>query len=270
MNLSEVTRALLSRGEKGLVPFLTAGYPDPDTFLQLLETAAAAGSDVIEIGVPFSDPIADGPIIQAASQAVLAQGMSLRKTLALARQAAASIDTPLVLMGYVNPILRMGREKFAEAAGEAGISGVIVPDVPHEESGELRQRLAGCGITLIDLLAPTSGPERVSRIAGSADGFLYLVSVTGVTGVRSARERDLGAFVARVRQRTDLPLYVGFGVSDREQAVQTVRHADGVIIGSALIRLIQAAPDGAAAVTRIENFLSDIKQAITCEQRSES
>ena len=218
MILREATEAMRRRGEKALVPFFTAGFPDEDTSLRLLQTAARAGCHVIEIGIPFSDPIADGPLIQASSEQALANGMSLEKALGLAEQAGRECSAALVLMSYVNPLLRIGLERFGKRARKAGVSGVIIPDVPFEESGEIRATLGRSEITLVDLVAPTSDGERLERIAHSAEGFLYLVSVTGVTGVRSELAPDLGDFVGRVRAHTELPLYVGFGVSDAAQA----------------------------------------------------
>ncbi len=268
MKLTETTRGLREAGQKVLVPFFTAGYPDEQTFLALLETAARAGCRVIEIGVPFSDPIADGPVIQESSQQVLAGGMTLRRALELTAEASARTDAALVMMGYVNPLLAMGLEEFAAAARQAGVAGVIVPDTPLEESADVRRALGDQGVALVDLVAPTSSEKRVGRIAAKATGFLYLVSMTGVTGAGLAPGRQVADLVARVRRRTDLPLYVGFGVSRADQAAAIVQHADGVIIGSALIRLIQAAPSGAEAVTRVEAFLGECLQAMN-SQRSE-
>jgi len=261
-NLSAATSACRQDGVKALVPFFTAGYPDEATFLELVAAAGRAGCPVIEIGVPFSDPIADGPVIQASSQAALARGMSLRRALDLTAEAAASTPAALVLMGYLNPILRLGLDAFADAARQAGISGVIVPDVPLEESAPIRRALATAELTLVDLVAPNSDPDRIARIGAVAGGFLYLVSLTGVTGSRAVFGHDLDDFVGRVRRGSDLPLYVGFGVSDREQAERVTRRADGVIIGSALIRIIQSAPDPGAAVARVERFLGEIARAL--------
>lgn len=263
MTLREATRTLEASGEKALVAFLTAGYPDEPTFLRLLEAADRAGCDVIEIGIPFSDPIADGPLIQASSKIALDGGMSLSRAIELAGAVSGKTAAPLVFMSYYNPILRMGDARFAERARDAGVSGVIIPDVPLEESAAVRGVLNDHGIILVDLVAPTSSDARIARIAGGADGFVYLVSVTGVTGVHSPERRDLAAFVGRVRKHTDLPLYVGFGISSAGKARETVRDADGVIIGSALIRIIQAAPAPDAAVEAVGEFLAGVKQSIS-------
>ena len=266
--LADVTRRLKDDGDKALVAFFTAGYPDEETFVEMAVAASHAGADVIEIGIPFSDPIADGPVIQSSSETALAGGMTVARALSLSGQIAGRVDTPLVAMGYVNPILNMGPERFVATAAAAGISGLILPDVPLEESADLRRITRSGGLSFIDLLAPTSDDDRVRRIAAAAagaggdGGFLYLVSVTGVTGSGSAGSADLEPFVARVRAATTLPLYVGFGVSTAQQARDTAQLADGVIIGSQLIRL---AADGAAAgaAARISEFLTGVKEAIS-------
>jgi tryptophan synthase alpha chain len=263
MTLRDVTTRLRRDGKKALVPFFTAGYPDDNTFVELVLAAAGAGCDAIEIGVPFSDPIADGPVIQVSSQAALAAGMTLEHALGLAETVAARTGTPLIAMGYINPILNMGLERFASRASKAGIGGVILPDVSLEESTAFRGPLRDSGIDYIDLVAPTSGADRVKTIVTRSNGagsFVYLVSVAGVTGTRLSPFDRLGAFTGRVRAFTGLPLYVGFGVSSPENAREVVRHADGVIIGSQLIRLIQEARGD--AVRAVSGFLSEVRRAI--------
>jgi tryptophan synthase alpha chain len=259
-DLATTTTALRARGKKALVAFLTAGYPDDASFEDLVTAAADAGCDVIEIGIPFSDPIADGPVIQAASNAALAHGVTLRSVLEhMARLSARCV--PLVGMSYINPILRMGVETFAGAARESGLSGLILPDVSFEESGAFRPALCAHGLAYIDLVAPTSDDARVRTIAGASSGFVYLVSVTGVTGARSARPIGVTELVDRVRAATETPVYVGFGVSTPEHAADVARHADGVIIGS---RLMQLAADGPAAQAgrRVGDFLAAARKAI--------
>lgn len=256
-----MTHAARRSGRKALVAFLTAGYPDVPTFQDTLAAASDAGCDVIEIGVPFSDPIADGPVIQRASAGALAGGMSLTKALELAGTASEKTASAMVIMSYLNPILSFGTARFPAAAAGAGISGVILPDVPVEESGELRAGFAGAGIDYIDLLAPTSSDERIGAIAAEAAGFLYLVSTTGVTGKEGDLSADLPDFIDRVREQTDTPAYVGFGISTPEQASAVCAHADGVIIGSQLIRLMeQDGGDGAAK--RVGAFLKKVRTAI--------
>ncbi|MFH1999945.1 MAG: tryptophan synthase subunit alpha [Planctomycetota bacterium] len=262
MTLQEKTQSIRSAGRKGLAPFFTAGYPDEDGFIELIKAATRAGSDMIEIGIPFSDPIADGPVIQASSQRALEQGMSLKKALALTEKVSHITSAALVLMGYLNPFLQMGIDSFARHAKQAGASGVIVPDLPFEESKEIRGKLGEQGLTLIDLVAPTSSNERIAKMAGGFDGFLYLVSLTGVTGVRKSMEPNIKAFVNRVRAYTELPLYVGFGVSDKEMARETVRHADGVILGSALVKIINNVENRGQAIDNVEAFLSGVRAAI--------
>ena len=194
-------------GRPALVPFLTAGYPDADTSLRLIEAAAEAGCRIVEIGVPFSDPVADGPVIQQASQRALAGGMTLAGALDLAAEAVRRFDLAVVLMGYLNPILGYGPERFAAACRQAGVSGVIVPDLPLEEAAGLRRLLAEHEVCLVELVAPTSGEDRLAAYGRTATGFLYLVSTTGVTGAGTGQ--DISSYVERVRRHTDLPLVRG-------------------------------------------------------------
>lgn len=262
---------LRAHRRKALVAYLTAGYPDADASLALILAAAQAGCDLIEIGIPFSDPVADGPVIQAASTAALAGGMTVAGAMALAARASAQTDVPLLFMSYVNPILAYGIDRFADDAARAGVAGAIVPDVPHEESGEIRAALEARGLALIDLVAPTSSDARVRAIAETARGFLYLVSVTGVTGARALLDATLSTFLSRVRSVTELPLYVGFGISSPAQAAAVAAEADGVIIGSRLLALAGAGGDGDAALgdaeettaaARVGAFLAQVRAAL--------
>ena len=251
-----------SDSERPLVfPYLTAGFPTPAATADLVRAALAGGASGLEIGVPFSDPLADGPAIQRANTAALAAGSTMETALDAARAArAAAPDAPITLMGYLNPFLAYGRENedgdggpagavgeplapFARAAAEAGVDGVILVDLPVEESDPAREVLTAHGIAPIYLLAPTSTPERIAATAERAAGFIYLVSVTGVTGVRDQLASDLPQFAARVRAQTDLPLAVGFGISRREQVEAVGRIAEAAIIGSALTAVIADAPD---------------------------
>jgi tryptophan synthase alpha chain len=258
-DLATITDGLRADGKKALVAFLTAGYPDERTFEEIAIAAADAGCDVIEIGIPFSDPIADGPVIQAASNAALANGVTLRSALAQCARLPARV--PLVGMSYVNPILRMGVEAFADRARESGLSGMILPDVSFEESNAFRPALEERGLAYIDLVAPTSDDARLRAIASAASGFVYLVSVTGVTGARSVLPVGVTGLADRVRAATETPVYVGFGVSTPEQAAEVALHADGVIIGS---RLMQLAGDGprTQAARRVGDFLIAARRAI--------
>jgi tryptophan synthase alpha chain len=244
--LTRITRELKAAGTRPLVPFLTAGFPDESTFGALLAVVASAGCPLVEIGIPFSDPVADGPVIQMSSQQALGQGMTLTRTLELAAGAANDHGLGVVLMGYLNPILKFGPDRFAAACGEAKVAGVIIPDLPPEEASGIRSLLAVDGTDLVDLVAPTTDPARLARNVPLAGGFLYLVSTTGVTGV-AADNDTLPAYVARVRALTDLPLYVGFGLAEPGQAARVAAVADGAIVGSALIRVISEAGDNAVA-----------------------
>lgn len=262
MRLGERATEIRAAGRKALVAFLTAGYPDEETFVEVARAAVEAGCDAVEVGVPFSDPIADGPVIQASSAASLSRGMTLAGALSLAGGLASRNTTPLIIMSYINPILAYGVVRFADDAAEAGVSGVILPDVSFEESPPFRAALGAAGVETVDLIAPTSSDERVAMIAREAAGFLYLVSTTGVTGARRASSiESLPAFVERVRSVTDVPLYVGFGVSTPEDAAAVARTADGVIIGSQLIREIDAGEAGGASA-RVGGFVERVRRAI--------
>ncbi len=267
MRLRERTQAIKASGDKALIPFFTAGYPDEDTFLNLLGAATSLGCSVIEIGIPFSDPMADGPVIQATSQKALAAGMTLNHAIELVATASAENPAAYVFMSYINPIMQMGFAEFSRRAAAAGVAGLIIPDLPVEEAGEIRETLANGGITLVELLAPTSGQTRISQISRKADGFLYLVSITGVTGVKSAEANALTDFIALVKSETDTPLYVGFGVATPAQAADISQLADGVIIGSALIKIINEAAEG-KAVEAVKSYLEEIVAAINGANRS--
>lgn len=259
--LASTTTALRARGKKALVAFLTAGYPDHAAFEELVSVAADTGCDVIEIGIPFSDPIADGSVIQAASSAALARGVTLQGTLEQVARLSSRVSVPLVGMSYINPILCMGVNTFADAARDSGLAGMILPDVSFEESDAFRPSLLARALAYIDLVAPTSSDSRLRAIAGASTGFVYVVSVTGVTGTRNALPVGITELADRVRAATDTPVYVGFGVSTPEHAATVARHADGVIIGS---RLMQLAGDGdpAQAGRRVGEFLAATRRAI--------
>lgn len=256
--LERLTRSRRTDGLKTLVPFLTAGYPDRQTFQQLVAAVARSGCRILEIGIPFSDPVADGPVIQASSQKALAEGVNLAEVLDLAGMARNDHGLEVVLMGYLNPILYFGPETFASACGKQGVAGVIVPDLPPEESGGLRSLLGQQDVTLVDLVAPTTTDQRLKTIAAQAAGFLYLVSVTGVTGSGLETGSDLSSYLARVASFSDVPRYVGFGVSNPEQAAGICQQADGVIIGSELIRIIDRAGNPEQAAAHLEDFLNAV------------
>ncbi len=261
MILEQTTREFRTAGRKALVPFVTAGFPDEATSLALIRAAGETGCPVVEIGVPFSDPVADGPVIQQASQRALEQGMTLRRAFD-AVTAAREHGAQPVMMTYLNPILRMEPATFAREAAQAGCAGVIVPDLGFEETGILRPVLADEGLALIDLAAPTTPDDRLARIAGPAAGFLYLVAVTGVTGTCSPVAEQLAAFAGRVRASTDLPLYAGFGIDGPARAVSSAEACDGVIMGSALLRCFLEESDSAAGLERARTLLIETRQAL--------
>ena len=226
----------------GLVIFVTAGDPHPDQTVELMHALVAAGADVLELGVPFSDPMADGPVIQRASERALAQGMDLRRVLDQVRAfRQTDTTTPLVLMGYLNPIEQMGVERFADAAAAAGVDGALTVDLPFDEEPAHAAALRSAGLDSIFLLAPTSGPERARAVAAQASGFLYYVSVRGVTGAGKVDLADVEAQVRALTQHTALPVGVGFGVRTPQAAAQIAGFADAVVVGSAVIEQIEAA-----------------------------
>jgi tryptophan synthase alpha chain len=254
--------ALRAEGRAGLVTYLTAGDPDPDTSARLFGGLAAAGADLIEIGMPFSDPMADGPVIQEAGQRALKQGMNLRHTLALVRKLRRDDDaTPVVLMGYYNPIYRYGVDGFASDAIAAGVDGVIVVDLPPEEDAELTGPARAAGLDLIRLATPTSDDQRLPRIVETASGFIYYVAIAGITGTRSADTASVAAAVSRLRRFTQLPIVVGFGIRAPEQAAAVARAADAAAVGSSLVQrlALNLAPDGTAKPGLVEAVLADVR-----------
>ncbi len=229
--------AVFANKKTAFMPYAPLGYPTMAGSLDVVRTLVEAGADLIEIGVPFSDPLADGPTIQAATQQALNNGMTVAKCLAMVKELRAEgIATPFMLMGYMNPFLAFGIDRLGEAAQEAGVDGFIVPDLPPEEATEFEAMCSKNEQGLIYMLAPTSTPERIELIADKARGFIYLVSLTGVTGARDHLSTALPDFLGRVRAATDKPLAVGFGIGNGEQARQVAQYADGVIVGSALVK----------------------------------
>ena len=254
--------ALREEGRAGLVTYLTAGDPDPDTFTKLFAGLAAAGADLIEVGMPFSDPMADGPAIQEAGQRALKQGMNLRRTLALVSELRRSDDTtPIVLMGYYNPIYRYGPEAFPRDAVGAGVDGVIVVDLPPEEDAELTGPAHSAGLDFIRLATPTSDEQRLPLIVESASGFLYYVAIAGITGTRSADSADVATAVTKLRRFTRLPIAVGFGIRTPEQAAQVARAADAAVVGTALVQrlAVNLDPDSRAQPGLVEAVLADVR-----------
>ena len=232
---------LREKNKAALICYVTAGDPDIDFTGQIIDCMEASGVDMVEIGIPFSDPMADGPVIQAASERSLANATSLSDVLSLVRKIRFRSDIPIILFGYYNPFFSYGAQRFARDAREAGADGVLVVDLPPEEAGELGIHMEREGLDRIFLLAPTSTEERIEMVSQSASGFIYVVSVTGVTGARPDMDYDLEDLVVRIRHRSELPVGVGFGVSSARQAAEIASFSDAVIVGSALVRIIEGA-----------------------------
>ena len=235
---------LKTAGRAALVTFLTAGDPDPETSLALVRALPAAGADVIELGMPFTDPMADGPAIQMSSQRALKAGQTLKKTLELVRAFRGSDDaTPLVLMGYYNPIYVYGVDRFLRDAKSAGVDGLIIVDLPPEEDGELCLPALKAGLNFIRLATPTTDDKRLPAVLANTSGFVYYVSITGITGAATPDAEKVAAAVARIKRHTKLPVAVGFGVRTAEQAAGIASGADGVVVGSALVSVLKGSLD---------------------------
>ncbi len=254
--------ALRAAGRKALIPYITAGDPDPSLTVALLRALVESGADILELGVPFSDPMADGPVNQRSSERALAKGVSLASVLGMVREfRTLDRDTPVVLMGYANPIEAMGIEKFVSDAAAAGVDGVLVVDYPPEESTRLAELSRRHGIDPIFMLAPTSTDRRIEEVARVGSGYLYYVSLKGVTGAGSLDLAEVAARIPRIRAATRLPIGVGFGIRDAESARVIARSADAVVIGSRIIQEIEAAGP-AEAVARVQALLKPIRAAL--------
>jgi tryptophan synthase alpha chain len=257
--MAEVTRIneAFGKGPAALMPYFTIGYPDYETSLDVVEACVEAGADLMELGVPFSDPLADGPTIQHSTQVALENGITVKRCLdAVAELRTRGLAIPLMLMGYTNPVLAYGLEKFVADAAEAGASGFIIPDLPPDEGGELISLCKQHGLDLVFLLSPNSSEERIRFVTQQSSGYVYLVSVLGITGERAVMLVELAEFVKRVRSQTEKRLAVGFGISTPEQAAAVGEIADGVIVGSALIKAVGQADDPVAAAGK---FVSELK-----------
>lgn len=244
---------------KVFIPFITGGDPDIETSYELIKTMAENGADIIEIGIPFSDPIAEGPVIQEADLRALASGTTTDALFDLVVRLRKEIDIPLIFMTYMNPIYVYGTERFMKRCAQVGIDGVIVPDVPFEEKAELAGACSANGIELISMIAPTS-EERIETIAKEAEGFIYCVSSLGVTGVRSEITTDIGSMVKHVKTVTKVPVAVGFGISTPEQAKKMAGLSDGAIVGSAIVKLV--AKYGKDAVSHVADYVKSMKTAV--------
>ncbi|EAX47130.1 tryptophan synthase, alpha subunit [Thermosinus carboxydivorans Nor1] len=260
--LNEVFCQLKAQGRKGLIVYLTAGCPDFAATLEAVQAVEAAGANIIEIGIPFSDPMADGPVIQKAASLALQGGATTGKVLELVRQIRQKSAIPLVVMTYINTVLQFGVEKFVRSFAQAGLDGLIVPDLPVEESALLENYCREAGLALIQFIAPTTAPERAVTICHKAAGFLYCISATGVTGVRQVDYSQIGSLINNVRQYTSLPVAIGFGIGSPQAAREAADYADAVIIGSAIMQqLIDKGVDAARA------FTESVRLAL--DQRSE-
>lgn len=259
--ISRRFKELQQRGEKGLVTFITAGDPDLATTGELILALEKSGADIIELGVPFSDPMADGPTIQKSSERALAAGTTLPKILALVKSVRQHSAIPIILMGYYNPVFSYGPGKFLADAAAAGVDGVILVDLPPEEAGEFKAVADRCGVDVIFLLAPTSDAGRISKVLKLASGFIYYVSVTGVTGARLQVAESADSAVAQIKKNSRVPVVVGFGISDPAQAGAMAAIADGVVVGSALVKFFEEYA-GAELKTRLTGFVTSLKAGI--------
>jgi tryptophan synthase alpha chain len=261
-------RALRERDEAAFIPFLMAGDRGLDTTARLLDVLVEAGADAIELGMPFSDPMADGPVHQRAAERALAAGTTLTGVLELVIDFRKRSDVPIVLFGYANPFFRFGPDRLADAAAQAGVDAVLTVDAPPEEAEPLRRALRARNVDLIFLLAPTSTDERIEAVLRVASGFVYFVSVAGVTGVKAADSSAIADVVTRIRARTSLPVGVGFGVTRPDQAAAVASIADAVIVGTALSRLVEEAADADAAVASVGELARALKQATRRDGRT--
>ena len=260
---NRLVQALASRraeGRKALIPYVMAGDPDDAATERLIGLLAEAGADAVELGVPFSDPIADGPVNQRAGFRALGREMSLGRAIELVARVRRHVEVPLLFMTYYNLFLHRGLAAFCREAVDAGLDGVIAADLPPEDGGDLAAAAASAGLATVFLLAPTSTEERIRTVAGTSTGFIYCVSRTGVTGVRDEVPQDLEALVRRIKAETDTPVCVGFGISRPSQARQVARFADGVIVGSVLVQMLE---DDPADLGRVGAFVRDLKAAVS-------
>ncbi len=262
-HIAEAFARTRAEGRAALMPYLTLGYPTPHLSLELVEAIVAGGADLVELGIPFSDPLADGPTIQRATHLALQQGMTVARCLEMATELRArGVEVPLLFMGYLNPILAYGVEAFVQDSAQAGIVGLIIPDLPPEEGDEVEEACRDCGLALVYLLAPTSTEERIRLVSQRATGFIYLVSVTGVTGARTQLPPGLAGFVSRVRAVTKMPLAIGFGIATPQQARWVGELADGVVVGSAILRLVEDEAAVKQPARKVEDFVRSLRRGL--------
>lgn len=252
--MSRIQSFFIEKNKKALIGYVTVGYPSIEATLEIVPALVDSGCDMIELGIPFSDPMADGPIIQKSSHEALQHGTTPRNCIDIARQLRERLDVPLIFMGYYNPILHYGIDAFCQACADAGVDGLIIPDLPPEESDELEKSASSHMIDMIYLLAPTSDDARIDIVTEKSTGFIYLVSLTGVTGSGAELPPELENFVSRVRHKTSKPLCVGFGITSPEQARRVAEVADGIIVGSKIIKLIEEDP----SLEKMKNLVRDL------------
>jgi tryptophan synthase alpha chain len=256
--LSHIVSVFGGTKHTALIPYITVGYPSVETTLKVVPLLANSGCDIIELGIPFSDPLADGATIQRASYEALRQGVTSEVCFEVAQELRRQVEIPLVFMTYYNPVLKFGLEQFCSKCSGVGVDGLIIPDLPPEEGEELEQSTRRHELDLIYLLSPASTEERVQLVVSRSSGFIYLVSLTGVTGARNELPEELESFVARVRERTEKPLCVGFGVSTPEHARRIAKIADGVIVGSRIIQLL----DEDKSLKNVCSFIESLRDAL--------
>jgi tryptophan synthase alpha chain len=259
--IAETFARLRREGRPGLVTYTTAGDPDLPRSADILRALDRAGADVLEVGVPFSDPLADGPVIQRATERALAAGGNLQSSLTMISRVRGSIAAPIVIFSYANPLLRMGVRSFVARAAEAGVDGVLALDLPIEEAGEFRETLAGAGLDTIFLLSPTTTDARIRKAAELGRGFLYGISRLGVTGAREQVASGAEALVRRIRAQTAMPIALGFGISRPEHVAEVTAYADAAVVGSALVALIAEASGTPALIERVEDYVRSLKGA---------
>ncbi|MCD6319319.1 MAG: tryptophan synthase subunit alpha [Candidatus Desulfofervidaceae bacterium] len=264
--ITQVFKKTKKQNRRVLIPFITAGDPNLETTKKLILTIAQNGGDILELGVPFSDPLADGPTIQVASQRALKNGVKLADILALVKDVRSQTDMPIVLMGYYNPFFQYGLEHLAQDAAKAGVNGFIIPDLPIEEADEWLKYSRAHHLDTIFLIAPTTPSTRARKIAQKSSGFIYYVSVTGVTGARSDLPEDLIQNLKQLRQITSRPIGVGFGIASPEHVKRLVPYADGIIVGSAIVRIIEKTKDSDEACLKVGEFVRSLAQATIIEE----
>jgi tryptophan synthase alpha chain len=260
--ITQTFNTLAAANRKALVTYLTAGDPDPETSFAILRAACDAGIDILELGIPFSDPTADGPVIQAASQRALKAGMTLTKTLDLAARLRKEVDTPIMLFGYYNPLFKYGLERLAKEASAAGVDGLLVVDLPPEEADPLKAALVGTDLQLVFLVAPTTRPDRVQMIAQETGGFLYLITRAGTTGEGGLDVEVIRKHAAEVKAVSPLPVCLGFGIRNGQDAQKLAPMADGIIVGSALVNVIAHAPAAPDLPERMAAKIRDLRNGL--------